>query len=101
MEKKDYQHSLLLWAHLLVEQMQLVLKEKRGEVTGSIGHILANTIDLHSNVHSNGSSQSSARPVRSKTVLDPEREDQPETSESRDQTHYQRDVTTRGEWIQI
>lgn len=45
-KKKDYQHSLFLWAHLLVEQMQLVLKEKRGEVTGSIGHILANTIDL-------------------------------------------------------
>lgn len=45
-EKTHCEHSLLLWAHLLVEQMQLVLKEKQGEVTSSIGHILANTIDL-------------------------------------------------------
>lgn len=95
--KKDYQHSFLLWAHLLVEQMQLVLKEKRGEEKGSIRHIPANTIDL--------SVMGLLRAVHAlfsqKAVLDPEREDQPETSESRDQTHYQRDVTTRGERIQI
>lgn len=85
--------SLLLWAHLLVEQMQLVLKEKRGEVTGSIGNILTNTIDL--------SVMGLLRAVHalfSQKAESTQMEDQPQTRGGWDQTHHQRDVTTRAEW---
>lgn len=67
-------------------------------MTGSIGHILTNTIDL--------SVMGLLRTARAlfsqkKAVSRRQREDQPEAGGSRDQTRYRRGVTTRVEWIQM
>lgn len=71
------------------------LKEKRGEVTGSIGHILTNTIDL-----------SVMGPLRAERALlsqkrgrvEPEREDQPGPGGSRDQRRLSARRDQRHAW---